>query len=362
MATLGAILRAAGPAYLAAFGDRMLPSHRRTLADLAACRTSALGASEYRCDRCRRVHTAPHSCRNRHCPVCHADRTRRWLAALARELLPCPYYLVTFTLPGALRRLARSHQRRLYHVLIHEAAASLQLLAYDPRFVGARLGMVAVLHTWTRAMVFHPHVHILVTGGGLDGEVWRRPRNPRFLVPGYALSKLFRARVRRALAGLAQEVPAEVWASPWVVHVKHAGDGARVASYLARYVHRVAISQDRIELFDDARVVFRYSDSRTHEVRRCELPASDFIARFLQHVLPRGFTKVRHYGLFAPACRAMLATARTILEQHQVGAAPAPATSTADQAGDDRPPWRCPYCHLGRLHFIRAVHRQRGPP
>lgn len=332
------------------------------MTDIAVCRTSALGASEYRCDRCGRIHTASHSCRNRHCPACHADRTRRWLATLERRMLPCPYYLVTFTLPQPLRRLARSHQRRLYHVLIHEAAASLQLLAGDPRFVGARVGMVAVLHTWTRAMLYHPHVHFLVTAGGLDGDTWRRPANPRFLVPGYALSRLFRARVRRALAGLAHQVPAETWTRPWVVHVKRAGDGLRVAGYLARYVHRVAISEGRIERFERGRVVFRYSDSRTHQVRRCDLEAPAFIARFLQHVLPRGFTKVRYYGLFAPASRRRLATARAILDDHRTASTPTTTGAAADPVAEERPLWRCPYCHQGALRWIRAIHRQRGPP
>lgn len=362
MATLGAIFRAAGAAYLAAFGDRMLPSHRRALADIAACRTTLLGASEFHCDRCGRVHLASHSCRNRHCPACHADSTRRWLDALHRLLLPCPYYLVTFTLPASLRDLARRHQRLLYHALIHEAATSLQLLAADSRYVGARLGMVAVLHTWTRAMLYHPHVHILVTGGGLDGYTWRRPANPRFLVPGFALSKLFRARMRRALAALTAHVPPGTWETPWVVHVKHAGDGVRVASYLARYVHRVAIANERILAFDGDRVIFRYRDSRSSESRSCCLPVHSFIARFLQHALPRGFTKVRHYGLYAPSCRPQLATAHGILEHHHRTAMSPAKVAAAQPAPDQRPPWRCPFCHQGTLRLVRVLSRGRAPP
>lgn len=362
MVSLGAIFRAAGAAYLAAFGDRILPSHRRALADIAACRTTALGASEFRCDRCGSVHLVSHSCRNRHCPICHADRTQRWLNALRRLLLPCPYYLVTFTLPADLRGLARRHQRLVYHALIHEAATSLQILATDPRYVGARLGMIAVLHTWTRAMLYHPHVHILVTGGGLDGDTWRRPANPHFLVPGFALSKLFRARLRRALADLADDVPADTWAKPWVVHVKHAGDGVRVASYLARYVHRVAIANERIAAFDGDHVVFRYRDSRSHETHSCTLPVLGFIARFLQHALPRGFTKVRRYGLFAPACRRQLATARSILDHHRRSTEPEATTTITQPALEKRPPWRCPFCHQGTLHWTGVVSRGRPPP
>jgi len=202
----------------------------------------------------------------------------------------------------------------------------------------------------------------VVTAGGVDGDAWRRPANPRFLVPGFALSRLFRTRVRRALAGLADKAPAETWSRPWVVHVKRAGDGLRVAAYLARYVHRVAISEDRIARSEHDRVVFRYSDSRTRQVRRCDLEASTFIARFLQHVLPRGFTKVRYYGLFAPACRRQLANARAILEHHQTASTPTTTGTTDHQISDERPPWRCPFCHQGTLRWIRAVHRQRGPP
>lgn len=195
-----------GAAYRAHVGDRLLPSQARVLRDLAGCRTAYFGGALTRCDHCDAQVYRYHSCRNRHCPTCHHDRTERWLETQRAQLLPCPYYLVTFTLPSSLRALAFARQRVVYGVLRRSAAAALQRLAADPRYVGARLGCLAVLHTWTRAMLYHPHVHLLVTAGGRspDGTQWIAPKNPAFLVPVQALSVIFRAKMCAGLrrAGL----------------------------------------------------------------------------------------------------------------------------------------------------------------
>src|SRR4029077_18352449 len=241
----------------------------------------------------------------RHCPKCHYGPSQLWLENLRDRLLPCPYYFITFTLPAELRSLARAHQRTVYDLLLREAAAALQLLADDPQWVGAKLGILAVLHTWSRDLSYHPHVHLLATAGGLTdpGGAWRKPAHRRFLVPGYALSTIFRAKVRDALdqQGLLNQIDPAVFRKSWNVHLEKAGDGEHAAEYLSRYVHRVAITNDRIEAFDHGRVTFRYVSSRTHETRRLTLPVHAFIARFLQHVLPKGFQKIRGYGLFRPA-------------------------------------------------------------
>jgi hypothetical protein len=359
---LAEIIRQAGEAYVRACGARLLPSHARALRDLRVCRTPVLGGSLFACDEhCGHLEFSYHSCRNRHCPKCHRDRTRRWLAGLLGRLLPCPYYFVTLTLPAELRPLARSHQRVVYDLLLREAAAALQHLADDPRWVGATLGILAVLHTWARDLSYHPHVHLLVTAGGLtsDSNAWRKPAHPRFLVPGYALSKIFRARVRDALARaeLLDGLDPATFRKPWTVHLQHAGDGHHAASYLSRYVHRVALTNERIESFDGERVTFRYVNSRSHQTRRLTLPVHGFLARFLQHVLPKGFPKVRSYGLLSTAATPRRERARELLALDPARSlhttSPQPQPTTAETATPQR---LCPACHRGHLVRVACSH------
>lgn len=360
MLELADIVRAAGEVYERLHATTLLPSHRRALRDIVACRTAALGGHVRACDQCSTRQYSYHSCRNRHCPKCHGEQTQRWLDRQRARLLPCAYFLLTFTLPAELRALARAHQRIVYGVLMTAAAAALLKLTADPRYLGARPGVLAVLHTWTRAMLYHPHVHMLVTAGGLrdtDGR-WLLPRHAAFLVPGRALSRLFRGGVRAGLrrAGLLEQVPLAVWDQEWVVHVQHAGTGEKVLEYLARYVFRIALVNSRLERFEDGQVTFRYRDGRTGLVHRCTLDAVAFLGRFLQHVLPQGFTKVRHYGLFSPSRRDLLAQAR----EHLIAASPGPADPTpVVPAITPAPPSaahsRCPACRIGVLHIIETL-------
>ncbi|MGH7645093.1 MAG: IS91 family transposase, partial [Gemmatimonadales bacterium] len=235
------IVRRHGAAYRQQFARRLLPRHHRALADIEACRTPALGGQVFACDHCAQKVYAYHSCKNRHCPKCHGEQTRRWLQTQrARLLLHCPFYLLTFTLPAELRAAARAHPTVLYRLLMQAAAAAILTLARDPRFLGAATpGLLAVLHTWTRALLFHPHVHLLVTAGGLsaDGRAWVNPKHPRFLLPERALAQIFRGKVRHCLkkAGLFALVPPAAWHKPWVVHCQHAGSGQKVLDYLGRY-------------------------------------------------------------------------------------------------------------------------------
>ena len=366
MVELADIFRSAGKAYQLAFGDRMLPSHTRAMADILACRTPALGGSLYTCDDdCGHLDFAYHSCRNRHCPKCHYGPSQLWLEGLRQRLLPCPYYLGTFTLPAELRPLARSHQRTVYDILLREAAAALQHLADDPQWVGATLGILAVLHTWARDLSYHPHVHLLITAGGLtaEGEAWRKPAHSRFLVPGYALSTIFRAKVRDAFAreGLFAQVDPAVFRKRWNVHLQHAGDGEHAAEYLSRYVHRVALTNNRIEAFEHGRVTFRYTCSRTHQIRHLTLPVNDFIARFLQHVLPKGFQKIRGYGLFRPAATRPRERAQHLLALDPALPSPSetpPATQPQAAATTDVDRRRlCPACQRGHLIRLRTFRR-----
>jgi hypothetical protein len=232
------IVRLHGDAYLARFGSRLTSVQKKALRDIRNCRTAFFGGHVYQCDHCAQKVFSYHSCRNRSCPKCHHDQTERWIAAQRRRLLPCSYDLISFTLPSTLRPLARCHPKPVYGALLKAAAQALQKLAADPRFLGAQIGALAVLHTWTRAMLYHPHVHMVVTAGGLaaDGQSWIAPKNPKFLVPVRALSVIFRAKMCAALkkAGLLNEVPSAVWTTSWVVHSRHAGSGEKVLDDLGR--------------------------------------------------------------------------------------------------------------------------------
>jgi hypothetical protein len=351
----------------------MLPAHRRAMDDIVACRTSALGGSLFVCDDCGALEYAYHSCRNRHCPKCQEERAQDWLDRVRQRLLPCDHYLLTFTLPQQLRAVARTHQALLYAMLLREAAASVQTLAADPTWVGGTPGILAVLHTWTRTMEYHPHAHLVVTAGGLarDGRAWLKPTHPRFLLPGYALSPVFRAKMRDALAraGVAQDIDPIVWSRDWVVHVQQIGRGAQALRYLARYVYHVALTNHRLETFEHDRVTFRYTHGRTHETRHLTLPVDTFITRFLQHVLPRGFTKIRYYGLLSPTNRTDLERARHLLELHAT-ASTTPASDTACLAEQTLvlepvalPVVRCcPVCQRGALRLVARIQRSRAPP
>jgi hypothetical protein len=346
----------------------LLPSQDRALRDIEHCRTAFFGGQLSQCNRCGSQHYAYHSCKNRHCPKCNGEHTKAWLNNQRERLLPCPFYLLTFTLPAGLRNLAFAHQRIVYGALLRCAAAALIKLAADPKYLGATPTVLAVLHTWTRAMLFHPHVHLLVSAGGLseEGQCWLNPKNPAFLVPVRALSVIFRAKIRDALqeANLLDQVPKKVWTQPWVVHCQHAGSGEKVLDYLARYLFRVAISNSRLQDFENAQVTFGYRDNRTQQPRKVTLPAEQFIDRFLKHVLPQGFPKVRYYGLASAARHDACEKARALLTPL--------AASTADASPLDwqDPPAKadsllplCPFCRVGHLILIQSLRpRRRFPP
>ncbi len=308
------IFRLHGPGYRAQFGNQMLPSHRRAMQDIETCRTACLGGQLYYCAQCDQQRYSYHSCKNRHCPKCQNEQANEWLKQQKELLLPTHHFLVTFTLPAELRALARSHQKTCYNLLFRASAAALLQLAQDPRFVGARLGMVGVLHTWTRQLLYHPHVHYIVTGGGLtDHGHWRAARKD-FLVPVKALSRIFRAKFRDQLkkTDLFAAVAPRVWRKDWVVHSAPVGSGQQAFQYLAPYIFRVALSNNRLRKLHDGQVTFSYKDSATDQLRHCTVTAPEFIRRFLQHVLPNRFIKVRYYGLLSPAYRQLLQKARQL--------------------------------------------------
>jgi predicted RNA-binding Zn-ribbon protein involved in translation (DUF1610 family) len=368
--TLAEIVRHYEPAYRAHYHDQLLPSHASVLTAIAQCRTAALGGHVYTCPDCGVTRYRYHSCRNRHCPLCQHRQTQRWLTQQQNLLLPVPYFLITFTLPAELRAIAYRHQRQVYTLFFRASAAALQQLAADPRFVGGQIGMLGVLQTWTRDLRYHPHIHYLVPAIGLatDGRV-RRPRNPGFLVPVQALAILFRAKLRAALSQTtyAGEIETTIWRQPWVVDCRGVGNGAAALKYLAPYIFRVALANHRIVGLANDRVTFRYVDGATHQPKTCTLPALTFLHRFLQHVLPRGFVKVRQFGLFSRGQRSVLAQVRAYLAVLDVGSrrgrgTRADAAEVSVSAALQPTVERCPVCGQVMQARLLAPQRSRGPP
>ena len=366
MVELAEIFRRYGAAYRAKYGPRLLPSHRRALWDLERCRTPALGGHLYTCPDCGTQEYRYHSCRNRHCPKCQHDKAQKWLEAQQDLLLPVPYFLLTFTLPEALRRIARSQQRLCYDLLFRVAAEAIQQLGQNGRWVGGQMGMLGVLHTWGRNLAYHPHVHFLVPGGGVDqAGIWR-PARSNFLLPVKALSRLMRAKfregLRRADAAVFSQVPTSVWQQAWVVHCQPVGTGTNAVKYLAAYVFRVAISNRRIVKLENDQVTFRYRETGTGKLKYCTLPAEVFIHRFLQHVLPRRLVKVRYYGFLAPCQRQRLWTLRQQLLCAAGTAAPDPVE--AEVSSCSRRPYevRCPACQQVMQRGARIQPTGHSPP
>ena len=366
------ILRRYGQSYLDACGSAVPLRHRRVIQALVACRTAQLGGHLYACDHCGHQQYAYHSCRNRHCPKCHGNDMETWLGQRHSELLPAPYFHLVFTLPQVLRRMVRRHPHVLYSIIMQSAAEALQKLAMDPRYVGGRIGILAVLHTWSRTLEYHPHVHCLVPGGGVDQDGrWVAARKD-YLVPVRALSRLFRGIfLSRARLALPDEVwPASLWKQEWVVFAKPTlRRPDAVLNYLGRYVHRVAIANSRLLAIDDGRVVFRYRRAGDPQSRTMTLPAHEFIRRFLQHVLPDGFHKVRYYGLWAPSQRHNLRRLQNDLRQQDDIE---PGESSRNEPPDEnrqpesstcKGPLRCPECQKGHLQWVAEIpRRSRDPP
>jgi hypothetical protein len=320
---LADLFREYGAAYRKKYADKLLLSHRQTMWAIERCRTEHLGGQVYGCPNCQEFQYSYHSCRNRHCPKCQHELTQNWLQVQQDLLLNASYFFLTFTLPSELRDLVRSYQKALYSLLFQASVEAAQKLALDPRYIGGQIGLVGVLHTWTRNLIYHPHVHYLVPGGGLhsDGTTWL-PARQRFLLPVRALSKLFRAAFRRGLQKLKlfDKVPSKVWMQDWVVHCKPVGTGHAALKYLAPYIHRVAISNRRLLAFDNrgsmesSQVTFQYRASDTGQLKKCTLSVEQFFQRFLQHVLPHAFVKVRYYGFFGASVRRKL-----VALQHRLG-------------------------------------------
>lgn len=373
------IFRSAGPAYRAAHAGHLSLQQLKVMSAIEQCRTAALGGHVEACEDCGHWRIAYNSCRNRHCPKCQGAAARTWLEAREADLLPVGYFHVVFTLPAEVADIAFHNKAVVYDLLFRAASATMLTIAADPKHLGARIGITAVLHTWGSAMTHHPHVHMIVPGGGIapDGSRWISSR-PAFLLPVRVLGRLFRRLfltqllalydARRlsffgTMAPLAERRAFLRHLSPvrkkrWVVYAKppFAGPEA-VLAYLSRYTHRVAISNRRLLAFDDAGVTMRYKDYRRDGADRqrvMTLGADEFIRRFLLHVLPRGFHRIRHYGLLAGSARkASIALARELLD-----VMPDAEEAPLEEPIDPAPP--CPCCG-GKMIVIEVFARRRQP-
>jgi Putative transposase/Transposase zinc-binding domain len=342
MTTLREIFTTFAPEYLERYPS--LPtSHRQVISAIQQCQSGHYGHSLYQCPSCGGHHRVNHSCGNRHCPQCQQHKTQHWLQHHLAKQLPGPHFLLTFTVPETLRPFIRSHQRLAYHTLFTASAEALKRLAKDERFIGTELpGFTGVLHTWGRQLQSHPHIHYIVSGGGLskDRTTWR-PSRANFFVPVKALSPIYRALFKEGMrqAGLLEHIAPEVWTIPWNVHSQANHHGHSAFTYLAPYVFKVAISNHRLVSLTDRTVTFTYRKVGSARLRTTRLDVMEFIRRFLQHVLPHGFMKVRHFGLLHASCAIPLATIRLMIVQgHPREGKPTPRQSPTPLAA------RCPTC------------------
>jgi len=364
MGALAEIIRRHGAEYQARFAARMPQDQLRAMRAIEVCRTPALGGQRMRCPTCGEDRFSYHSCGNRHCPACGYDDAQLWLNRQQALLLPVTYHLTTFTVPDALRRPIRSHPREALAILFKTASSSLIDLCANPRWFGAMPGITGVLHTWTRRLEYHPHIHFLVTGGGLapDGS-WRQSHDS-FLVPVRELSRVFRARfrdaLRKELPAVFATIPGDVWTKPWVVHSKPVGSGEKALIYLSRYIYRVALADRHILSADDHAVRFSYRRSEDGRRQTSTVAPSEFLRLFLQHVLPGRFVKVRHFGLHHSSRRSALSLMQASLYLNLNLPVPVPPPPPEPSA------CLCPKCSTPMLviELIRktCVFSPRGPP
>jgi hypothetical protein len=382
------IFRDHGPAWRNANAGHVSLGQLQVMSAIERCRTAALGGHVAACERCDHTQIAYNSCRNRHCPKCQGAAAKAWLAARQSELLPVAYYHVVFTLPAAVAALAYQNKPVVYDLLFKAASETLLTIAADPKHLGARIGLTAVLHTWGSALTHHPHLHIIVPGGGIssDGLRWIACR-PGFFLPVRVLSTLFRRLMLEnltqahaagrlvffgALASLASGRAFTAFLAPlkktkWFVYSKRPFAGPQaVLAYLSRYTHRVAIANSRLIALDDAGVRFRWKDYRADgraPLKTMTLAPPEFIRRFLLHVLPAGYHRIRHYGLFANGQRRdMMGRARQLLDAATAEAAATKRTDNNDEAGETAPTptQRCPCCG-GRMIVVETFAAGTAP-
>jgi len=354
MGKLSDIFKNFGPEYIKSYPN--LPSnHQKVIQAIIDCRSGSLGKTIYQCQGCGQMHVVNQSCGNRHCPVCQYQKSQNWLQKQHERMLPGHYFMITFTIPEELRAFIRSHQDKGYSAMFAASSEALKRLAGDQKYIGAHLaGFTGILHTWGRQLNYHPHIHYLVPGGGLsqDRKTWVSSHTG-FFVPVKALSIIYRALFKEQMskAGLFPEINPSVWTIDWNVNSQTVGDGRAALKYLAPYVFKVAIGESRIVNVQNRTVTFTYKQRGSNRIRTMVLDVLEFIRRFLQHVLPSGFMKVRHYGFMNSSCKIPISDIRKMITM-----------DTREKYGDSiQEPTDfkagtlyCPDCG-GLLNFIKLV-------
>jgi len=357
MSTIKEIFSKFAPEYLQRHSERIPNEHRKVIQAITNCRSGELGFTLYLCRSCHKRHLVKRSCGNRHCPNCQHHKTQQWLAKQMARSLPTHYFLITFTVPEQLRDFIRSHAKAAYHALFQASSEALKLLAKDHRFIGTDLaGFFGVLQTWGRKLQYHPHIHYVVPGGGPSRDRTRwLPSSQDFYVPVKALSPIYRAKFRDAMkkAGLFEQIDPKVWSLDWNVDSQAVGESHTSLKYLAPYVFKVAISNNRILKVENHTVTFQYRQHGTNLYLTTSLDVLEFIRRFLQHVLPNGFMKVRHYGFLAANCAVPIDTIRNLIDHPSLPALPQP------QPEPPRP--RCPNCGGPLLRLYSSWSSQPSP-
>nr|WP_228721487.1 IS91 family transposase [Desulfosediminicola ganghwensis] len=335
-------------AYLSSYGSTALPGHLKTFTAIISCRTPASGELHVQCPDCNHAEWRPLSCGNRHCPKCQNHNTSQWLDRQQQKLLPVPYFMATFTLPRELRPLAWFNQKAVYDLMFKVVSVTLKDFGLNPKNLGAEIGMTMVLHTNSRPLDFHPHIHAVIPGGGIDRRrrYWKKTQH-NYLFNGNALAKVFRARFLDALKGAGLKIPQNL-PKEWVVHCDYAGKGMAALKYLSRYLYRGVISEKNIIENRDGKVTFKYVDSTTGETKQRTLRGEAFLNLVVTHVLPKGFRRVRDYGFLHSNAKKLLTLVQMIL--HVITALLSPRT---------RPTFKCPCCKNSMLviGFRRDIRR-----
>lgn len=355
MTTLADIFHQHGAEYLQRYSAVMPPHQKKAIRDILSCRTPHLGGHTWFCENCQEFHYNYHSCKNRSCPQCQNEQAEDWLNHQSDNLLPVEYFLATFTIPEHLKPIFRKHPKTGYHVLFQSAAKSLKKLALDKRFIGGKIGMIGVLHTWSRQLTLHPHIHFIIPGIALSEQNQKITFSKNgFLMRIEPLSMIFKAKFRDAVmkAGLKHLVPEHVWRQDWVVHIKSVSNGQAALTYLAPYLYRIAISNSNILACHNNHVAFRFKDSNSGRFKTMTLPALEFLRRFLQHVLPKGFQKIRYFGFLHPKNKTLMNTLRLLLHCN---------IYSNKTNGAQHFVFKCPCCGKEMILIDKTI-RQRAPP
>ncbi len=349
--------------YLQKFGRRIPRNHLKVIKAIIDCRTPVMGGDVYYCENCGKYDYSYHSCRNRHCPKCQSNDSEKWLQKQLEKLLPVNYFLVTFTIPAELRFLCRSNQELFYSIIFKASAEALQTLLNDQKWAGGKSGFVGVLHTWTRQLKYHLHTHFIVPGGAFDIErnQWNKAGH-KFLVPVLALSNIFRAKFRDLLEKenpqIFKQIPSNIWIEKeFVTHSKAVGKGNKALEYLSKYIYRIAISNNRIVKYEKGNVTFKYKPSGTNHYKCQTITAIKFMKRFLQHVLPDGFHKIRYYGFLSSGGKK---TFEKIQKYFDIKKDKSILPQKSEFIKRERK--ICPKCKSKMIPFASILRKPRAPP